>query len=75
MNTSYIGSRHYPKPKYTNLSNCSSFKCGGSKCSCQFRDGRTLFDQSKINDASFCKLKNMNVNNSFDKESWHYQGV
>lgn len=61
--------------RYSTLDNITGFKCGGSKCSCQFKDARTMFDKTEINILGHCNNPKQASVNSFDKNSYMYLGV
>lgn len=72
--SNYVQKTLFTKSAYSSLINTNDFKCGGSKCSCQFKEPRTSYDKAQI-------MQNCNFNpnngqvNSFDPNSFMYLGV
>ena len=63
-----------PPTRYSKLQTFNTFKCGGSKCSCQFHNKRTDFDQAQINNASTgCQVGR--TTEGYNRNSWKYLGL
>lgn len=69
-------SSSFPQNKYAKLQTANRFKCGGSKCSCQFQDKRTSTDIAAMSIASSsCHPTASATNNGYRSNSWRYLGV
>ena len=71
--SNYVKTTSVAKSAYSTLEDVNNFKCGGSNCSCKFKEPRTEFDMVKI--ISNCSFHNSNQMNSYDRNSFMYLGV